>query len=225
MALRGLVFDLDGVLTDTARFHFLAWKRLADELSMHFTETDNERLKGVDRMASLDILLSVNGAVDAFDAQEKIALATRKNDYYKELIGTMTPDDVLPGIRKLIDDAHRAGLGLAVASVSKNAPFVLDRIGLANAFDYVADPTRITRQKPDPEIFTVCAEGLGLRPCDCVGIEDAQAGIEAIHAAGMASVGIRVAVTSLVPDLPLSSTAELKLDDLYALCDRMNNKK
>ena len=126
----------------------------------------------------------------------------------------MTPADVLPGIPQLIDDAKKAGIRLAVASASKNAPVVLDRIGLIDRFDYIADAARVTKQKPDPEIFTVCAEALGVKPCECLGIEDAQAGIQAIHGAGMTSVGIHVDVTCLEPDIVLQSTSELNLCEL-----------
>ena len=201
MKAKALILDLDGVITDTARFHFLAWKSLADSLGFHFDEQDNERLKGVSRMRSFEIILEINDALDRFTEEEKEAFCTKKNELYKQFVSTMTPDDILP--------AKAEGVPVAVASVSKNAPAVLAALGLTDAFDYVADAAKVTKSKPDPEIFVVCAEALGV-PCeDCVGIEDAQAGIEAIHAAGMKSVGIHVAVTSLAPDVAIDSTAEL----------------
>ncbi len=209
---RGLIFDLDGVITDTAKYHFEAWKMLADSLGYHFTREDNERLKGVSRMKSLEIILEINGALDAFTGAEKEVLCKKKNDYYVSLIGKITPDDILPGIAPLMKAAKEKGMKLAVASVSKNAPAVLASLGVAGEFDYVADAAKVTKSKPDPEIFTVCAEALGIDPAECIGIEDAQAGIEAIHAAGMRSVGINVTVTSLSPDIVLASTAELDLD-------------
>ena len=209
MKAKALILDLDGVITDTARFHFLAWKNLADSLGFHFDENDNERLKGVSRMRSFEIILEINDALDRFTEAEKEAFCAKKNDLYKELISTMTPADVLPGIPELLARAKANGVPVAVASVSKNAPAVLASLGLTDAFDYVADAAKVTKSKPDPEIFTVCADALGVPYADCVGIEDAQAGIEAIHAAGMRSVGINVAVTSLAPDVSLDSTAEL----------------
>ena len=214
MKAKALILDLDGVITDTARFHFLAWKALADSLGFHFDEHDNERLKGVSRMRSFEIILEINGALDRFTEEEKEAYCTKKNDLYKEFISTMTPADVLPGIPELLARAKSEGVPVAVASVSKNAPAVLAALGLTDAFDYVADAAKVTKSKPDPEIFTVCADALGVPCADCVGIEDAQAGIEAIHAAGMKSVGVNVAVTSLAPDVALASTAELAGLDL-----------
>ena len=209
MKTKAIIFDLDGVITDTARYHFKAWKMLADSLGFGFTEADNERLKGVSRMDSLNIILEINGAEDRFTLEEKEALCTTKNDNYIQLISQITPADILPGISDFMAAAKAAGLSCAVASVSKNAPAVLKSLGLADSFDYVADAKKITRSKPDPEIFTVCAESLGFKGSDCIGIEDSQAGIEAIHAAGMKSIGINVTVCSLEPDIHLKSTAEL----------------
>ena len=209
MKAKALILDLDGVITDTARFHYLAWKSLADSLGFRFDERDNERLKGVSRMRSFEIILEINGALDRYTEEEKEAFCTKKNELYKEYISTMTPADVLPGIPELLARAKSEGVPVAVASVSKNAPAVLAALGLTDAFDYVADAAKVTKSKPDPEIFTVCADALGVPYADCVGIEDAQAGIEAIRAAGMKSVGINVAVTSVAPDVNLPSTAEL----------------
>lgn len=209
---KGIIFDLDGVITDTARFHFEAWRALADSLVFHFTREDNERLKGVSRMKSLEIILEINGALDRYTEAEKEALCTEKNDRYVELIGSLTPDDILPGIAGFMAEAKARGMKCAVASVSKNAPAVLAALGIADEFDYVADAKKVTKSKPDPEIFLVCAEALGLDPAECIGIEDAQAGIEAIRSAGMRSVGINVTVTSVEPDIALGSTAELRLE-------------
>ena len=149
-----------------------------------------------------------------YSTAEKEAFCTEKNEIYKELIKQLTPDDVLPGIREFMDKASAAGIKTAVASVSKNARDVLAYLGMADSFDYIADAKKITKSKPDPEIFLVCAEELGVLPEDCIGIEDAQAGIEAIHNAGMLSIGINVDVTSLSPDISLSSTSELDFDSL-----------
>lgn len=209
---KAIIFDLDGVITDTAHFHFEAWKMLADSLGYKFDKNDNERLKGVSRMDSLNIILEINNALDKYTEEEKEAMCKAKNDNYLELIKRITPADILPGIGELLDEAEKAGIKTAVASVSKNAPAVLTSLGLMDRFDYIADARKITKSKPDPEIFSVCAEALGFEGKDCVGIEDSQAGIEAIHAAGMRSVGINVTVTSREPDIVLKSTSELSLE-------------
>lgn len=214
MKTKALIFDLDGVIVDTAKFHFLAWKALADELGLFFDEDVNERLKGVSRMRSFEIILEVNGAEDRFTEEEKQVLITKKNDLYVEFISRLTPSDILPGIAELLDRARAEGLKTAVASVSKNAPAVLAALGITDKFDYVADAAKVSKSKPDPEIFLVCAENLGVNPESCIGIEDSQAGIEAIKSAGMRSVGINVTVTSVEPDVVLSSTAELDFDSI-----------
>lgn len=209
MKTKAIVFDLDGVITDTAIYHFEAWKMLCDRLGFSFTKDDNERLKGVSRMDSLGIILEINNASDRFTDEEKEALCTEKNDNYVKLISKLTPADILPGISKFMSDAKNAGLKLAVASVSKNAHSVLTSLGIIDEFDYIADAKKITKSKPDPEIFSVCAEALGLHGSDCIGVEDSQAGIEAIHSAGMRSIGINVTVTTRKPDLVLGGTSEL----------------
>ena len=160
-------------------------------------------------MDSFNIILEINNALDRYTEEEKEAFCKQKNDNYVSLIKKVTPADILPGISKFMSDAKAAGLKCAVASVSKNAPAVLTSLGLMDEFDYIADAKKISRSKPDPEIFTICAQSLGFEGSECIGIEDSQAGIEAIHAAGMKSIGINVAVTSLHPDICLSSTAEL----------------
>lgn len=214
-----VLFDLDGVLCDTSEYHFLAWKRLAGELSLHFTREDNERLKGVSRLHSFEIILEINGRQTAYSEDEKNRLANHKNAYYRDLIEQMGPANILPGIRPFLSACRHAQLRLAVASASKNAHRVLERIGLSDAFDYVADAAQIKFAKPDPEVFLDCAQALHVPPGRCIGIEDAQAGIQAIHAAGMFSVGIGVQVTSLAPDLLLASTREL---NLTAIMDRFS---
>lgn len=211
---KAIIFDLDGVIVDTAKFHFLAWKSLADELGYFFDEKVNERLKGVSRMRSLEIILEVNGATEKFTDDEKAEMAARKNDLYVSFVKTLKPGDMLPGVEEFLSRAKAAGLKTAVASVSKNAPLVLECLGAADKFDYVADAARVTRSKPAPDIFLDCARALGVDPADCIGVEDAQAGIEAIKAAGMYAVGINVDVTSVEPDLHLRSTAELDFDKI-----------
>lgn len=214
MSLKALIFDLDGVLTDTAKYHYLAWKKLADELGYYFDEDINELLKGVSRINSFEIILEKNNATDRFTAGEKEDLANKKNDYYKEMIEQLTPNDILPGIVSFITDARNNGVKCAVASISKNASRVLELLEISDLFDYIADAALVKKPKPDPEIFLTCANALGFDPAECIGIEDAQAGIESIHAAGMLSVGINVTVTSIMPDVVLKSTSELDFEKI-----------
>lgn len=220
MEIKGILFDLDGVITDTARYHYLAWKALCDKHGFHFTERDNERLKGVSRRSSLEIILEINGVENTFDEKQLSAMETEKNQLYVELINTMTPADILPGIPAFLEECRAAGLRLAVASASRNAFTVLDRLELRKAFDYIADAAKITRTKPDPEVFLDCAQALGLQPEFCIGVEDAQAGIEAIQAAGMFAVGIHVEVTAATPDLELCSTEQLSLSDIVSAWEK-----
>ena len=212
MELKALVFDLDGVITDSAELHYQAWKRLAEELDLNFDREQNEALKGVSRIGSFEIILRNNGKLDFYSSEEKEILANRKNEYYKELVETLTEKDILPGIYQLLKDARKHGLKTAIASVSRNAPRVLERIGLRDYFDTIADAAKVKNSKPDPEIFLTCAKQLGVDPIECIGLEDSQAGIEAILSAGMYAVGINVTVTGSKPDLPLSSTSELSLE-------------
>ena len=214
MSLKALIFDLDGVLTDTAKYHYLAWKKLADELGYYFDEEMNELLKGVSRINSFEIILEKNNATDKYTPEEKETLANKKNDYYKEMIEQLTPDDILDGIVPFITEARNNGIKCAVASISKNAPRVLELLKISDLFDYIADAALVKQPKPHPEIFLTCAEALGFEPSECIGIEDAQAGIESIHDAGMLSVGINVTVTSVKPDVVLKSTAELNFEKI-----------
>ena len=218
MSLKALIFDLDGVLTDTAKYHFLAWKKLSDELGFYFDEEINELLKGVSRINSFEIILDKNNACDRFSNEEKEALANKKNDYYKEMIELLTPNDILPGIIPFITEARNQGIKCAVASISKNAPRVLELLEISHLFDYIADAALVKKPKPDPEIFLTCAYALDCKPCECAGIEDAQAGIESIHGAGMLSVGINVTVTSIKPDIELESTTQLDLEKINTYC-------
>ncbi len=187
-AFSGAVFDLDGVLVDTARYHFLAWRRLAEELGFVFTAEDNERLKGVSRMRSLEILLEVGGL--SFPEDEMQRLAAKKNAWYVELLGSLTEQDLLPGAHDYLCRLRSEGKKIALGSASKNAPLILEKLGIGPLFDAVIDGTRVSRAKPDPEVFSVAVGALGLKPAECIVFEDAQAGIEAAHAAGCYAVGI-----------------------------------
>ncbi|MGH2411034.1 MAG: beta-phosphoglucomutase [Chloroflexota bacterium] len=183
-----VIFDLDGVLTDTARYHFLAWGRLAAGEGIPFDEGFNERLKGIDRMGSLELILSQSGR--PYTPAEKLALAERKNHHYQELIAGMSSRDLLPGALNALDTVRAAGLKVGLASVSKNAPLVLAKLGIADRFDDIVDARQIARGKPDPEIFLTAANHLHVEPARSIGVEDAVAGIQAIKAAGMYAVGV-----------------------------------
>ena len=214
MSFKAIIFDLDGVLTDTAKYHYLAWKKLADELGYYFDEDINELLKGVSRINSFEIILEKNNATTKYTPEEKETLANKKNEYYKEMIEQLTPDDILEGILPFMTEARSNGIKCAVASISKNAPRVLELLKIAHLFDYIADAALVKQPKPHPEIFLTCAKALGFETSECIGIEDAQAGIESIHGAGMLSVGINVTVTSIEPDVVLKSTSELDFEKI-----------
>ncbi len=188
MQVAACIFDLDGVIVDTARYHFLAWKRLADQLGIKFTEEDNERLKGVSRMASLEIILSLGNIKP--DEIEKLRFATLKNDWYVEYISRMTPAEILPGSISFIKELRDAKIPMAIGSASKNTPVILEKVGIRNFFDAVADGNNISRAKPDPEVFLKAAEMLSADPGKCVVFEDAIAGVQAALNAGMMCIGI-----------------------------------
>jgi beta-phosphoglucomutase len=185
---QAVIFDLDGVITDTARYHYLAWKRLAETQGVHFDEEFNEHLKGIDRMGSLELILA--SAKRSYTQEEKLALADEKNQHYVQLIASMSPADLLPGAVQALDACRAAGLKIGLASVSKNAFAVLEMLGITGKFDYVVDAAKIARGKPDPEIFLKAASELGVSPERCLGVEDAVAGVASIKAAGMTALGI-----------------------------------
>lgn len=196
MNIKACIFDLDGVIVDTAKYHYLAWKRLAGELGFSFTEAQNEQLKGVSRMTSLDILLKIGGT--ELRKEEKELLAAKKNQWYLESIREMTPDEILPGTIEFIHEIKSHGIRTAIGSASKNAGFILDRVGLEKTFDAVIDGTKVSRAKPDPEIFLRAAEELNIPPKNCLVFEDAAAGVEAALRGGMACIGI--GEKSLLPE-------------------------
>ncbi len=186
--IKACLFDLDGVIVDTAKYHFLAWKRLAAELGFDFSEEHNERLKGVSRMRSLEILLGVGG-INMSD-QEKKKAATKKNDWYVEYIEQLVPGEILPGVSTFLAELRERGLKIALGSASKNAPLILDRLNLNDFFDVVIDGSKVSKAKPDPEVFLRGAEELGVKPGECVVFEDAQAGIDAAKNGHMLCVGV-----------------------------------
>lgn len=182
MRYDGIIFDLDGVICSTDHYHYLAWKALADRLNIPFNETDNNRLRGVSRMESLNIVLEKSDK--AYSDEEKAAMAEEKNDTYRKLLGQMSTADLSDEVKRALDDMRARGLKLAIGSSSKNTPFILERLGLADFFDAVADGNCITHSKPHPEVFLKAAEMIGLAPERCLVVEDAHAGVEAACAGG-----------------------------------------
>jgi len=190
MKLRAAIFDLDGVLVDTAKYHYLAWKQLALSLGFDFPEQVNERLKGVSRMQSLQILLETGNLENRFDLEEKLALAERKNECYVAYISRLEKSEILRGARECLIGFRSLGVLTALGSASRNAPLILARLELIDLFDSIVDGTRTSRAKPDPEVFLLGAQDLGVDPADCVVFEDAQAGIDAAKAGGMRAVAV-----------------------------------
>ena len=196
--MKAFIFDLDGVIVFTDKFHYLAWKKMADEMGIYFDETINNRLRGVSRAESLEIIL-----------EKKAELMEGKNNTYKELLGGMTPDDVTDEVRNTLAELHNRGYKLALGSSSKNAKFILEKVELLGAFDAISDGTNITKSKPDPEVFLKAAEFLGEKPEECYVVEDAYAGIDAAKSAGMQAVGIGDAVGYGATDKKIKSFGEL----------------
>jgi beta-phosphoglucomutase len=186
--IKATIFDLDGVLVDTARYHFLAWKRLADQLGIVFTEKDNERLKGVSRLESLEIILSLGRLSVGNDL--KLKYANLKNKWYLEYINRLSPDEILPGSLEFINELMEAGIKTAVGSASKNTQLIMRRLGMEGLFDAIADGNMVNKAKPDPEVFLVAAGMMNIEPSDCVVFEDAVAGVKAALNAGMMCIGV-----------------------------------
>lgn len=210
--IKACLFDLDGVLVDTAKYHYLAWKRLAEELGFDFTEEDNERLKGVSRMASLDILLSIGGV--ELDDNKKQELAERKNAWYFEMISKMDASEILPGALEFLQECRDNGLKVALGSASKNAMTILNNTGITPYFDAIIDGTHTTIAKPDPEVFLLGATEVGIAPEQCVVFEDAEAGIEAARRAGMHCIGIGSPENLGKADFVVYSLGDMKVSRL-----------
>lgn len=185
---KAVIFDLDGVICFTDKYHYQAWKALADKLGIYFDEKINNRLRGVSRMASLEIILE--RADKTYTQEEKEAFAEEKNDNYKELLKNMKESDLSGEVKTTLEELRARGYLLAIGSSSKNTKFILGQLGLGNFFDAIADGTDITHSKPDPEVFLKAAEKLGMKPEDCAVVEDAKAGIEAAKAANMTALAL-----------------------------------
>jgi beta-phosphoglucomutase len=213
--IKACIFDLDGVIVDTAVYHYKAWKRLADELGIDFTEHDNERLKGVSRVRSLEIILELGHVTKTPEEQQ--ALATRKNDWYVEMINRMTPAEILPGAKEFLETCRAAGIKTALGSASKNSSTILNKIGLSRLFDTIVDGNHVSKAKPDPEVFLKGAEALGVTPAECVVFEDAIAGVEAAINGGMKVVGIGLPEVLCEANIVVSGLDKMSLEKLNKL--------
>lgn len=191
MKIQAVLFDLDGVIVTTDDCHYRAWKKMAEEEGIPFDRSVNERLRGISRMESLEIILEK--AQRVYSQEEKLAMTARKNGYYVEFILALTPKDILPGVVENLNALKEAGIKTAIGSSSKNTPIILQRIGLADTFDAVADGNHIRNSKPDPEVYLKAAELLGIEPARCMVVEDADAGIAAAKRAGMTALAVRSA--------------------------------
>ena len=208
MEIQAVIFDLDGVLVHTDRFHYLAWKQLSDEAGIYFDEKINERLRGVSRNESLEIILE-NYKGKPLSAEEKTAMADKKNETYRQYLGKMTPSDVSDDVRNTLKVLKDRGYHLAVGSSSKNTKFILERTDLTDGFEAVADGTMIKKTKPDPEVFLLAAKLLDVKPQNCLVVEDADAGIEAAKAGGMTAAAYGAAVHNKKADHVLNSITDL----------------
>lgn len=206
--MQNWIFDLDGVLLSTDRYHYLAWKKMADSIGVYFDETINHRLRGVSRADSLEIILErYDGA--PLSQERKEELMEEKNSVYRGFLQEMTPDDVSMDVRDTLRILRERGDRLAVGSSSKNTKLILEKVHLLDAFDQISDGTNITKSKPDPEVFLKAAEYLGVKPEDCTVIEDAEAGIDAAKAGGMRAIGIGEAATYEKTDCAIKNLKEL----------------
>lgn len=213
MKFEACIFDLDGVIVDTAKYHYKAWKRLSDDLGILFMEIDNERLKGVSRMESLEIILQIGNL--KVSIPEKEEFARLKNSWYVEYINKMTPGEILPGALNFIMELKAAKIKVALGSASKNTPLILERVRLKNIFDAVADGNNVHKAKPDPEVFLTAAKMLGVKPEKCIVFEDAVAGVRAALNAGMKCVGIGSSEVLSEAHLIVKGLNEMSLNRLH----------
>jgi beta-phosphoglucomutase len=208
--IKAVIFDLDGVIVSTDEYHFQAWKQLADAEGIPFTREDNERLRGVSRMESLEIMLEKS--IRKYTPEQRLAMATRKNDIYRELLKRLSPTDILPGVLDVLDELRNLGVRMAIGSSSKNAGPILKAVGLDKVFDVVVDGTHIERSKPDPEVFTLAAKRLGFSPAECLVVEDADAGVDAGLAAGMPVLAVGAATAHPRATIKAKDMTKISID-------------
>ncbi len=216
--IKAVIFDLDGVIVSTDEFHYLAWKELAEAEGISFDREDNERLRGVSRMESLDILLEK--AAKTYTEEQKQEMAEKKNTIYRGLLQSLSPEDLLPGVADVLEGLQSRGVKIAIGSSSKNAGPILRAIGLGDTFEAVADGTHITRSKPDPEVFALAAQRVGMAPNCCLVVEDASAGVEAGAAAGMRVLAVGSAVDHPLATLSAKDLSSITLDEMLLISGR-----
>lgn len=217
MGKKAFIFDLDGVIVDTAKYHYLAWKELANKLGFNFTTEQNELLKGVSRVRSLEILLEI-GKVH-LEEDQKSKYLKEKNEQYLQYIAKMDHTEILPGIEDVLHYLKLNKIPFSLGSASKNARLILEILNLIDLFDAIVDGNDVSTAKPDPEVFLIAAEKIGMKAKDCIVIEDAQAGIQAANAAGMISIGIGDSKVLHEADVVLNNTSELTIDFVQKLVD------
>jgi beta-phosphoglucomutase len=212
---KAIIFDLDGVIVDTAKYHFMAWKKIANDLGFDFTEAQNELLKGVSRVQSLEYLLEIGNIKLSFEEKEK--LLHSKNEHYLSLISKMDETEMLKGIPVLLEKLQQSKIPFALGSASKNARLILDSLHLTNQFAAIVDGNEVTKAKPDPEVFLLAAQKMGYEPKNCVVIEDSKAGIQAANIVGMISVGIGDEMVLGESKYLLHSTEQLTYEFLMSI--------
>ncbi len=213
--IKACIFDLDGVIVDTAIYHYKAWRRLANSLDFDFTTEQNEELKGISRIESLKIILRWGSMQKSIEEMEE--LATKKNDWYVAMIKEMTPAQILPGAKEFLDEVKANDYLVALGSASKNSSLILKQIGLTSYFDVLVDGNKVTKSKPDPEVFLTAARELSTEPENCVVFEDAIAGVQAANAGNMKAVGIGEKKILNEADLVISGLHEMTIEKLKIL--------
>lgn len=208
------IFDMDGVLTETSEQHYLAWKQMAEELGITIDRVFNEKLKGISRMESLDRILEHGGKAGVYTDEQKVEFATAKNENYKKMIESFTPENLFEGVRELFEALKERGIKIAIGSASKNAPALIENMGIGGYIDYIVNPNDIENGKPAPDIFLKAAKELKVDPANCIGVEDAEAGVEAIKSAGMYAVGIGDKDVLCKADIVYGETKDVKLEEI-----------
>jgi beta-phosphoglucomutase len=213
--IKAVIFDLDGVIVSTDEFHYQGWQRLADEEGIYFDRKINERLRGVSRFESLEIILEK--ADRKYSREEKTKMAERKNNYYRDLLRTLAPDDVFPGVKEMLKELKAKGIKIAIGSSSKNTPIILQKIGMESSFDAVSDGNQIKKSKPDPEVFLLAASKLQIPPGQCLVVEDADAGVEAAINAGMKCLAVGSACDNPKAHLGANNLNAITVEQLLKL--------
>jgi len=214
MSIKAVIFDLDGVIVSTDDYHYRAWKVMADEEGIYFDKTINERLRGVSRMESLEIILEK--ADKEYTNEEKVQMAEKKNSLYRELLNELTPNDILPGVMNVLEDLKAKNIKIAIGSSSKNTPMILGKIGLKDYFDAVADGNDIKNSKPDPEVFLLAARKIGMEAKECLVVEDADAGVEAALAGNMKVLAVGYASINPKADYKFKDLSLVDINEILS---------